>query len=182
VIDVQNEYFTGNLPIAYPAGSFTNILAAMDEADAQSIPMAVVRHTAPDEASPVFRLRSQGWELHPLVYSRHRDILIEKQLPGSFTNTDLEGWLRRNDLDTITIAGYMTQMCCDTTAREAVHRGFSVEFLSDATGTLAFSNKAGAATAEEIHRATLVTMASRFAEVLTTEEWIDRVRYEDQMS
>jgi hypothetical protein len=36
----------------------------------------------------------------------------------------------------------MTQMCCDTTARQAVHRGYAVNFLSDATGTLAVSNAA----------------------------------------
>ena len=41
----------------------------------------------------------------------------------------------------------MTQMCCDTTARQAYHLGFGVEFLSDATGTLAISNAAGAVTA-----------------------------------
>lgn len=45
-------------------------------------------------------------------------------------------WLRGQVIDTVVISGYMTQMCCDTTARQALHLGFSVEFLSDATGTL----------------------------------------------
>jgi nicotinamidase-related amidase len=98
--------------------------------------------------------------------------MIEKNLPGSFTGTDLEAWLRGHDIDTVVIAGYMTQMCCDTTARQAVHLGFSVEFLSDATGTLQVSNYAGTVTAEELHKAILVTQAMRFSEVLTTEEWI----------
>jgi hypothetical protein len=34
-------------------------------------------------------------------------------------------------------------LCFDTTARQAVHRGFTVEFLSDATGTLPLDNAAG---------------------------------------
>ena len=42
-------------------------------------------------------------------------------------------------------------MCCDTTARQAVHLGFKEEFLPDATGTLALSNAAGEVT-EELHR------------------------------
>jgi nicotinamidase-related amidase len=50
----------------------------------------------------------------------------------------------------------MTQMCCDTTIRHAFHGGFQVEFLSDATGTLAFCNDAGKIKAEELHRAILV--------------------------
>jgi nicotinamidase-related amidase len=66
----------------------------------------------------------------------------------------------------------MTQMCCDTTARQAFHRGYGVEFLSDATGTLAIQNQAGAVTAEELHRAILVTQAMLFSQVMTTEEWI----------
>ena len=97
---------------------------------------------------------------------------MEKTLPGSFTGTDLEAWLRERRVDTVVIAGYMTQMCCDTTARQAMHLGFSVEFLSDATGTLAISNEAGSVTAEELHRAILVTQAMRFSKVLSTRQWI----------
>ena len=67
--------------------------------------------------------------------SRPRDILIDKQLPGSFTNTPLDRFLKERNVDTVCIAGYMTQVCCDTTARQAFHRGYKVEFLRDATGT-----------------------------------------------
>ncbi len=35
VIDVQNEYFTGKLPITYPTGSLANVLSAMDAASAR---------------------------------------------------------------------------------------------------------------------------------------------------
>jgi nicotinamidase-related amidase len=42
VIDVQNEYFTGQLPVTYPAGSLDNILKAMHTASQQDIPVIVV--------------------------------------------------------------------------------------------------------------------------------------------
>lgn len=61
----------------------------------------------------------------------------------------------------------------DTTARQAIHRGYAVNFLSDATGTLAVTNAAGSVTAEELHRAILVTQQMRFARVMETEEWIN---------
>jgi nicotinamidase-related amidase len=64
-------------------------------------------------------------------------------LPGSFTSTELEMWLRERNVETVVIAGYMTQMCCDTTTRQAMHLGFGVEFLSDGTGTLTIKNDAG---------------------------------------
>ena len=66
----------------------------------------------------------------------------------------------------------MTQMCCDTTARQAMHLGFGVEFLSDATGTLAFKNAAGEVSAEELHRAILVTQQARFSQVMKADAWI----------
>ena len=78
-------------------------------------------------------------------------------------------------VDTVTIAGYMTHMCCDTTARQAVHRGFGVEFLSDATGTLPLSNSAGEVTAEELQRAILCAQQMLLSEVLPTAAWRDRL-------
>jgi len=171
VIDVQNDYFSGFHEITYPEGSYENIQHAMDVAQTAGVPIAVVQHTFQDPSAPLFRKGTTGWELADGVRRRPYDILIEKHLPGSFTGTNLEQWLRQCDVDTVAIAGYMTQMCCDTTSRQAVHLGFSVEFLADSTGTHAFSNAAGTVTAEELHRAALVTQASRFAKVLTLEEW-----------
>ena len=135
-------------------------------------PVVVIQHGAPQPDSATFRRGSQEWKLHPAVAERPRAALIEKTLPGSFTGTELEAWLRAREIDTVVIAGYMTQMCCDTTARQAMHMGLNVEFLSDATGTLAVKNGAGAVTAEELHRAILVTQAMRFSKVLSTAEWI----------
>jgi nicotinamidase-related amidase len=175
VIDVQNEYFSGKLPVSYPPGSLDNVLKAMDAATANRIPVVVIQHAAKSDSSPVFRKNSEEWRLHPDVEKRHRDALIEKNWPDSFTETNLEAWLKSNGIDTLTVCGYMTQMCCDTTARRAFHLGYAVEFLSDATGTLAFKNEAGAVTDEELHRAILVTQV-RFSKVMKTDVWISLLR------
>ncbi|HYE80954.1 MAG TPA: cysteine hydrolase family protein [Clostridia bacterium] len=172
VIDVQNEYFTGKRPVTYPPGSLNNITRAIEAAHGKDVPVITIQHSAPQKDAVTFRKGTEEWKLHSEIEEAGYDYLIEKNLPGSFTGTDLEAWLRERDIDTLVITGYMTQMCCDTTARQAVHLGFSVEFLSDATGTLQISNYAGSVTAEELHRAILVTQAMRFSKVLTTEEWI----------
>jgi nicotinamidase-related amidase len=173
VIDVQNEYFTGRLPVTYPAGSLERIVQAAGAARSKSIPVVFIQHTAPQRDSKTFRKGSDSWKLHPAIAETACDHLVEKTLPGSFTGTDLEAWLRQRGVDTVVIVGYMTQMCCDTTARQAMHLGFSVEFLSDATGTLAVSNEAGSVTAEEMHRAILVTQAMKFSRVLTAQQWME---------
>lgn len=176
VIDVQNEYFTGKLPVSYPQGSLEQIIRAMNAAHEANMPIVLIQHSAPQADSATFRRGSNAWELHPSIAQQPHDVLIEKTLPGSFTGTQLEAWLRERDIETVVISGYMTQMCCDTTARQALHLGFGVEFLSDATGTLAFQNSAGEVTAEELHRAILVTQQIRFSEVLSTQQWIIRVQ------
>jgi nicotinamidase-related amidase len=174
VIDVQNEYFTGALPITHPAGHLDRILEVMDAAEGK-IPTVVIQHHFAQADRPFFQKGSRGWELHPQVARRPRDLLVEKTLPGSFTNTPLEAWLQQRGVNTVAIAGYMTHMCCDTTAREAVHRGFHVEFLSDATGTLALSNAAGEVTAEELHRAILCAQQMLLSEVLPSARWLERL-------
>ncbi len=176
VIDVQNEYFSGLLPITYPQGHLDNILKAMDNAKANGIPVVVVQHTFPQPDKPFFQRNTSEWELHPEVSKRAHDFLIEKNLPGSFTGTDLESWLRQHGIDTVVIAGYMTHMCCDTTAREAVHRGFTVEFLSDATGTLPLQNEAGEVSAEELQRSFLCAQQMLLSEVISTEAWSERIK------
>jgi nicotinamidase-related amidase len=172
VIDVQNEYFTGRLPVTFPKGSLNNILRAMDYAASACMPVAVIQHSAAANDSPTFRKGSEEWKLHPEIELRKRDILIEKSLPGSFTGTGLEKWLREAGVGRIAICGYMAQMCCDTTSRQAFHLGFQVDFLSDAIGTLAVQNSAGAISAPDLHRAVMVTQAMKISRVMTTEEWI----------
>jgi len=172
VIDVQNEYFSGNLPITYPKASLINILQAMDAARAAEIPVVVIRHTSTAPDAPSFRSGTPAWELHPEVKKRPYDLLIEKALPGSFTDTGLDAWLREHSVSSVTISGYMSQMCCDSTARQAFHNGYGVKFLSDATGTLSVTNRAGTISDADLHRAVLVTQQMRFSQVMTTAEWI----------
>ena len=70
----------------------------------------------------------------------------------------------------------MTHMCVDTTSRQAAHLGLSVEILNDATGTLPLENSGGTAAGEELHRATLVAQGQFFADVVSTDEWLDQDR------
>ncbi len=175
VIDVQQEYFDGALPITHPAGHLESILQVMDQAAKSNVPTAVIRHHQADPESPIFRLKSDQWQLHPEVEQRPRDVLIDKQFPGSFTNTDLGEWLEKHGIDTVSIAGYMTHMCCDTTARQACHQGLTVEFLRDASGTLDVQNEAGEATAEQLQTATLVAQQMFLSEVVDNDTWFGRI-------
>jgi nicotinamidase-related amidase len=178
VIDVQNEYFAdGALPISDPPSetSLANIGRAMDAAAASGVPVIVVRHGDSEPGAASFATGSKTWQLHPEIGRRAHDHLIEKTLPGSFTGTSLGDVLDEAGVDTVSITGYMTHMCVDTTARQAAHRGMSVEILHDATGSLSLENSGGSASGEELHRATLVAQGQFFADVLSTDDWLRRL-------
>lgn len=177
VVDVQNEYVTGNLRIEYPpvSSSLANIGLAMDTARAARIPVIVVQHHAPED-SPVFARGSNGWELHPEVATRPHEHRIEKTLPSAFAKTDLGDWLARHEIDTLTVVGYMTHNCDASTIVDAVHRGLSTELLADATGAVSYRNDAGTASAEDIHRVFSVVLHSGFAAVASTQAWIEAVQ------
>ncbi|RQH09999.1 cysteine hydrolase family protein [Paraburkholderia dinghuensis] len=177
VIDVQNEYVTGELPIEFPPveTSLENIARAIDGARAAGVPVVVVQHFAPAGA-PIFARGSVGAELHSVVASRERDHYVEKALASAFAGTDLAQWLAARDINTITVAGYMTHNCDASTVFEAAHAGLQVEFLHDATGSLPYANDAGFASAEEIHHVFSVVMQSNFAAVVTTDAWLAAVK------
>jgi nicotinamidase-related amidase len=177
VIDVQNEYVTGALPIEFPdiQTSLANIGRAMDAARAAGIPVVVVQNFAP-ASSPLFARGSAGSELHPVVGSRAHDHYLEKSLRSAFTGTDLADWLAAQQIDTLTVTGYMTHNCDASTINHAVHAGLAVEFLHDATGSVSYENSAGFASAQDIHRVFSVVLQSRFAAVASTDEWLAAVK------
>lgn len=173
VVDVQNEYESGGLRIQYPpvADSLRNIGRAMDAAHAAGIPVIVVQQSSPADA-PLFATGSHGWELHAVVAGRPREHYLRKTLPSAFANTGLGDWLQARAIDTLAVVGYMTHNCNDTTIKHAFDAGMQVEFLMDASGSVPYANRAGSATAEEIHRVFAVVEQSRYAAVMTTDEWI----------
>lgn len=177
VIDVQNEYFTGKLGISYPDPAITlpNVGRAMDAANAAGIPVVVVQHITPP-GTPIFAEGSHGAALHPSIAARPHDHLISKQLASAFTGTGLADWLRERSIDTLSIVGYMTHNCDAATVLHASHDGWQVELLGDASGSLPYRNRAGSASAEEIHRVFTVVMQTGFAAVVTTDDWIAAVQ------
>ena len=173
VVDVQNEYFEGGtLPISYPPNSFERIKTAIAEAQKAGIFIVFMQHTSLQENAGAFVRKSHLWEFHDEIKAIKPDLYIEKNHASSFVGTDLNYRLRSLGIDTVSIIGYMTQNCCDATARDASQLSYNVEFLSDANGTLDFENNAGSVSAEALHRAFLVAQAFGFSRVLTLNEWI----------
>jgi nicotinamidase-related amidase len=175
LVDVQQQYFSGLLEIQYPPHeqSLPQITAAIDAATTAGLPIAVIQHTA-GERAPVFAPGTPEFELHPEVESRRTEAWknVVKQYGSVYADTDLAAWLRGNDVDTVTLVGYMTNNCILGSAVEAEGLGFTTEVLSDATGAINIANDAGFADARTVHTTLLALLNSNWASVGTTNAWI----------
>lgn len=80
-------------------------------------------------------------------------MVVEKSTYSAFRKTGLEEKLVEMGVDEVIVTGVMTNLCCETTAREAFIRGFRVFFSTDATAT----------SDVDLHEATLKNMAYGFA-------------------
>lgn len=98
VIDVQNEYVTGNPLIEYPdvALSLSNIGQAIEAARASGVPVVVVQNTE-GPGAPVFAEGTAGWELHEVVASREGqsltpiELLCQREKPCSMPVYSFDG-------------------------------------------------------------------------------------------
>jgi len=173
VVDAQLDYGPlGKVAIAHPPleVSAANIATALSAAEAADIPVIVVRQLSP-AGGWAFAEGTPGAQLMPEVAAARSALVVDKTLPSSFARTGLDDWLRSRGIERLTLIGYMTQNCVESTARDASHLGYTVEVLSDATGTVGLTNAAGRLTARQVHESALVVMASRFASVGSTADW-----------
>ena len=114
-------------------------------------------------------------ELHPDVDVQSTDIILDKPRYGAFTGTDLDNILRGNGIDSIIISGICTNICCETTAREAGMRDYRVFFMEDGTETFPI----GDLTSDQIRRVVNATVGVAFANVLPVREMINRLNREN---
>jgi ureidoacrylate peracid hydrolase len=108
---------------------------------------------------------------HDAVAVAAEDIIVDKQRYGAFTGTDLEMILRTRGIDTVIVSGIATNICCETTAREAAQHDFRVVFLSDGTAT----REMNGVSAQDLQRATLASLGMVFAQIATIDEVVDKL-------
>jgi ureidoacrylate peracid hydrolase len=102
---------------------------------------------------------SQESEIHPELAPLPSEKVVFKHRYSAFYNTDLETVLRCLKVEDLVVSGTMTNMCCESTARDAYYRDYRVFIPADGTGTIT----------EEMHLASLLNLAFGFAFVTTIE-------------
>ncbi len=103
-----------------------------------------------------------GHQLWPGLDIRPEDLAIQKYRFSAFVqgSSNLDAILRRRDIDTIIVTGTVTNVCCESTTRDAMMMNYKCVMVSDANAALS----------DEEHNATLVSMMARFSDVRSTAE------------
>ena len=100
-------------------------------------------------------------EVHHEISPLPGEKVVMKHRYSAFYDTDLETVLRCIGIKDLVIAGIMTNMCCESTARDAYYRDYRIFIPADGTGSIN----------EEMHVASLLNLAFGFSFV-TTVDWI----------
>jgi nicotinamidase-related amidase len=164
VIGVQREYFAENGPLRIPDGPvvLAKLRQLIEAAREAHIPVIHVRHEEAPGA-PVFAPDGPLVETMPAVEPRGLEPVVVKHLPGSFTDTELAIALEQFGVRRVVIGGFMTHMCCDTTARQASERGLDVIFLTDGTATRDLTVGDRVVPYPDVQAATLAAQADGFS-------------------
>jgi ureidoacrylate peracid hydrolase len=92
------------------------------------------------------------------------DVVLKRRYSAMIQgSSDLEDVLRRNNVETVLVAGVATNVCCESTARDAMMRGFRTVMVSDANASFT----------EAEHEAALLNFITYFGDVQSTDEVLD---------
>lgn len=138
----------------------------------QGWPIIYVRHDSTKPGSPL-QAGTPGNQLMPFLRSVEPDLLVSKSVHSAFLGEpDLHGWLTDRHIRSVAVCGIQTNMCCETTARDASDLGYSLLFILDATHTFDITSGSSGKVyrARELSRYTAVNIDASFGQVVYTAE------------
>jgi nicotinamidase-related amidase len=187
VIDVQKIYTTkeSEMFCRDATGTVRRINQLIDAFHAKRLPIVYVRHQHKEDGSDTGRLfdvdgsgtdefnfvegtEEVRFDDHLRVVKPMQEVI--KNRYSAFKNTRLNEILRGLAAQRVVICGFMTNFCCESTARDALDLDYYVDFIVDATGTPGTDNldeKAVRSTVSEL-------LAAGFARVFKTASYMKR--------
>ncbi len=184
VVDLQKGFMFPGYALEIPQAraivpTVNRLVAAVREAGGTVV---FLRHTVSDEPG----LRMPGWQLgsaelgarkwaelgpdsegnalHDELDVRDVDLVVRKYRPSAFVPgaCTLHEQLRERGIDTLIVVGAATNVCCESTARDANMRDYKVYVVADATATFN----------DALHNAALLSMSTFFARIVFADDVI----------
>jgi nicotinamidase-related amidase len=163
MIDLQNTYTRGVMELDGVQPAIDQAAELLDRARSAGIPIIHIQHD--DGEGSLYDVRGESGAIVARVAPRAGETVIVKSYPNAFTGTDLNNRLAPGS--NLLLAGFMTHMCVNSTARGAFSLGHSPAVVAGATATRALPGSAGEpVSAAALQAASLAALADLFAVVV----------------
>ncbi len=173
MIDCQNTYREGVMQLTGVEAALIEARRVLDQARALGRPVIHIQHDAGpgtpyDVSAPIGRIAE-------IVAPLAGEIVITKNYPSSFVQTSLDDELKKLGVKQLVLAGFMTHMCINSTARGAFNLGYSATVVASATATRDLPLPGGGQVpAEALQAASLATLRDLFAAIAPDAQSLQR--------
>jgi nicotinamidase-related amidase len=153
----------------------TNIALLLSEWRKHERPIIHIRHCSVEPNSPL-RPELPGNEIKAEAQPLPGEKQFSKSVNSAFIGTNLEKYLREQNISSLVIVGLTTDHCVSTSTRMASDLGFNVTLIADATAAHERKGYDGVLySAEDIHKINLVSLDGEFCVVRSTAEILQEI-------
>ncbi|OBI09247.1 isochorismatase [Mycolicibacter heraklionensis] len=164
LIDCQNTYTRGIMELEGVQDALRDTAILLDRARSAGIPVIHIQHNA-GPGSP-YDIDGESGAIVDVVAPRGAEPVVVKAYPNSFVQTELNDILQERGATNLILAGFMTHMCVNSTARGAFNLGYAPTVVASATATRALPGTQGTVSASAVQAASLAAVADLFAVVV----------------
>ncbi|MGH1460764.1 MAG: cysteine hydrolase family protein [Neptuniibacter sp.] len=168
IIDAQNTYCEGIMKLDGVDAALNECKKLLERFRKANRPIFHIRHDA-GPGTP-YDVTAPIGQIVDAVSPIAGEPVITKNFPNSFTQTDLDNLLKSTEANNLILAGFMSHMCVNSTARGAFSLGYNPTVVASATATRALPSKVTGNTvpSEQVHEAALAALSDLPSAVVPT--------------
>lgn len=171
IIDIQNDYFqAGACELVNPMEASLKAKEVLEYFRKKDMPIFHIQHINVRKGATFFLPNTKGVQIHENVKPLENEIIIEKNFPNSFLETNLELELEKQNIKELIICGMMSHMCVDSTTRAAFDMGYDCIVIHDACTTKDLEFFGKKIKASVVHDSFMSALGSFFARVVSVED------------
>ena len=165
MVDCQNTYRHGMMQLTNVEAAILEAQKLLNMARDLNIPIIHIQHDA-GIGSP-YDVTAEIGQISSEVAPKNGENVITKNYPNAFIATPLEAQLKALGIENVVLAGFMTHMCINSTARGAFNLGFKPTVVASACATRSLIGPQGKVIeAQTMHDSALAAVRDLFAVVV----------------
>ena len=164
MIDCQNTYTRGVMELDGVAAALEEAAKLLERARSAGIPIVHIEHD--DGEGSLYDIRAEIGQIVDQVAPQGHETVIVKHFPNSFVQTELDDRLKAASARNLLLAGFMTHMCVNSTARGAFNLGYAPTVVASATATRALPGPTGVVSSAALQAASLAAIGDLFGIVV----------------